>query len=371
MDGGWSIAFNLNPQNKNAIDFYFDDLSIAEMKLDHGFFVASSNAAAGIEYDFDNAIEFEDGGDGTLIATVGEAGKPDTWVNEIMISTVRGHDGSFKAATIKPSGAIQSGDDYWNDYTEGSNAKIKLPAAGVWQITLDTGFKSINFVQIEGDTPQGPIEITPNPTEVIVKAPERDDTASERPADEAAGITAGTGQPWDSQFWIVANRTLDQGEVTVLTFKYKATKAAKVSTQCHGEPGGYLHWAAIGDVNFTEEWQDFETTFTVPAEANGMKSIAFNMAEIKDANEYSIKDVVWKTEDGTESLINMTGKQNFFVKEGSGDTPHVFDDGTGIKGVYTNGNSQVSGATYNLAGQRVSKEYKGIVVKNGSKYIVK
>ena len=370
-DQGWSIAFNLNPQNKNAIDFFFDDLSICEMKLDHGFFVASSNAAAGIEYDFDNAIEFEDGGDGTLIATVGEAGKPDTWVNEIMISTVRGHDGSFKAATIKPSGAIQSGDDYWNDYTEGSNAKIKLPAAGVWQITLDTEFKSINFVQIEGDTPQGPIEINPNPTEVVVKAPERDDTASERPADEAAGITAGTGQPWDSQFWIVANRTLDQGEVTVVSFKYKATKAAKVSTQCHGEPGGYLHWAAIGDVNFTEEWQDFETTFTVAAEANGMKSIAFNMAEIKDANEYSIKDVVWKTEDGTESLIDLTGKQNFFVKEGSGDTPHVFDDGTGIKGVYTNGNSQVSGATYNLAGQRVSKEYKGIVVKNGSKYIVK
>lgn len=380
IENAWSIAFNLNPQNKNAIDFYFDDLSIAELKLDHGFFVASSNAAAGIEYDFDNAIEFEDGGDGTLIATVGEAGKPDTWVNEIMISTVRGHDGSFKAATIKPSGAIQSGDDYWNDYTEGSNAKIKLPAAGVWQITLDTEFKSINFVQIEGDTPQGPVEINPNPTEVVVKAPERDDTASERPADEAAGITAGTGQPWDSQFWIVANRTLDAGEVTVLSFKYKSSIPAKTSTQCHEMPGNYIHWAAIGDVNFTEDWQEFSATFTIPNECNGsqnngylntFKSIAFNMAEIKDANEYHIKDVVWKTEDGTESLIDQTGKQNFYVKEGSGDTPHVFDDGTGIKGVYTNGNSQVSGATYNLAGQRVSKEYKGIVVKNGSKYIVK
>ena len=47
---GWSIAFNLNPQNKNAIDFYFDDLSIQEMKLDHGFFVAASNTNTGIEY---------------------------------------------------------------------------------------------------------------------------------------------------------------------------------------------------------------------------------------------------------------------------------------------------------------------------------
>ena len=54
----WSIAFNLNPQNKNAIDFYFDDLSVSVMKLDEGLFVASSNTASGIEYDFDNAIEF-------------------------------------------------------------------------------------------------------------------------------------------------------------------------------------------------------------------------------------------------------------------------------------------------------------------------
>ncbi|MBR7018671.1 MAG: hypothetical protein IKH99_07495 [Prevotella sp.] len=360
-DLGWSIAFNLNPQNKNAIDFYFDDLAIDELKLDHGYFAAYANAAAGIEYNFDEAIQFEDGGDGTMIVTVGEAGKPETWVSEIMISTVRGDDGSFKAATLKPStGAIEAGDDFWYDYAEGSNAKIKLPAAGVWQITLDTEFKSINFIQIEGDTPQGPIEIKANPTEIVVKAPERDILTND----------GGTGQPWDSQFWIVANRTLEKGEATILSFKYKASKEAKTSTQCHADPGAYLHWAAIGDVNFTEDWQEFSATFTVPNEADGMKSIAFNMAEIQEANNYEIKDVVWKTEDGTESLINQTGKQNFYVKEGATDSPHVFDDGTGIKGVYTNGNA-TSGATYNIAGQRVSKDFKGIVIENGKKIVVK
>ena len=32
---------------------------------------------------------------------------------------------------------------------------------------------------------------------------------------------------------------------------------------------------------------------------------------------------------------------------------------------------KVPNAIYNLAGQRVSKEYKGIVIKNGAKYIAK
>ena len=158
--------------------------------------------------------------------------------------------------------------------------------------------------------------INPNPTEVVVYALERDYTNDEK--------IGGTGQPWDNQFYIVANRTIAAGEVTVIQFKYRAARAAKASTLCYSESGTYLHWAAIGDVNFTEDWQDFETTFTIPAEANGMKTIAFNLSEIMDANEYYIKDVVWKIKDGTESLINQTGSDNFFVKEGANDDIHEF-----------------------------------------------
>ena len=101
-----------------------------------------------------------------------------------------------------------------------------------------------------------------------------------------------------------------------------------------------------------------------------MKSIAFNMAEIKAANKYEIKDVVWKTEDGRESLINQEGADNFYVKEGAGDTPHVFVDPEGISSVVAN-SSNVSTVTYNIAGQRVTKDYKGIVIKNGKKVVVK
>ena len=362
----WSIAFNLNPQNKNAVNFYFDDLSLSLMKLDEGYFVASSNTATGIEYDFDNATEFTVDDD-LIVATVGTKGKQDTWVNEVMISTVRGNDRAFKSSTLKPTGTVVNDPDTWLDYTEGSNAKIKLPAAGVWTISIDTEGKQINFVKLEGEQDSEPLDIKPNTSVVVVHGQERDDLADTDT--EVREEEGGSGQPWDNQFFILANRTLEAGEVTVLEFDYQSTIEAKTTTQCHGAPGAYMHWSCIGDVNFTPEMQHFSTTFTVPSEANGMQSIAFNMAEIKAACDYTITNVVWKLEDNTETLINETGVENFIVKEGAGTEPHVYVDPTGINNTVVDSN--VSTAAYNLAGQRVSNSYKGIVVKNGKKFIVK
>ena len=372
MVGTWSIAFQLNQNDKEAIDFYFDDLSWQSMVLDEGWFVAAQNKTAGLEYDFDNAIEFTDNGDGTLSATVGTKGDESSWVDEVMISTVRGDNASFKGSTINIDAPITLDvpfDEQWPNYAPATNKSIKLPASGVWKITLDTGFGAVNFELIEGKAKET-VVINPNPTEITVNALERQPTAAEQPADEEAGIAEGTGQPWDNQFWIVAGRTLSAGEAVTVKFKYRADKPAKASTQCHGAPGSYLHWAAIGDVNFTEEWQDFSNTFTVASEADGMKSIAFNLAEIKDANNYYIKDVIWQLEDGTESLISQTGTTNddgsdIFMSKIVGGAVEP----AGIESVVDN--KKVSNVTYNLAGQRVSKGYKGIVIKNGSKYIVK
>ena len=367
MAGGWSIAFQLNQNDKDAIDFYFDDLSWQTMKLDEGLFVAGSNTTTGLEYDFDNAIQFEYSEDvDAMVATIGEKGKKDTWVNQIMISTVRGNDAAFKGATLKPSGEY-IGEDAWGDFTETALSKINLPAQGVWTIAVDQEAKQINIVMVVGEEVVLP-EINPNPYVVVVEGVERDDL-SDQTNQQTGEVTireeeGGTGEAWDNQFWIYANRQLATGEVTVLQFKYKANKAAKTTTQCHGEPGAYMHWAAIGDVNFTEEWQDFEQTFTVPSEANNMQSIAFNMAEIKEACTYELKDFVWKLEDGTQSLIDQKGSKNFFVKIGAGTSPYSL----GINSVTVN--NKVSNVIYNLSGQRVSKDYKGIVVKNGKKILV-
>ena len=382
MDGGWSVAFNLNANTPvdgyEPIKFYFDDLSWQNMQLDEGWFVAASNKAAGIDYDYDNAIEFEGPDDeGVFVATVGTVGKNDTWVNELMISTVRGNDKAFKGATIKPSGKITTDDpDNWQQYTAGSSYKISLPAAGVWQISIAPEDTEINFLMIEGDEPiiLEPVDIVTNTTEMVVNATERDWKAE---GEEEAG----TGQPWDNQFWIAANRDLKKDEVTVVKFQYKATKAATASTQAHkvgddGKPCTYLNWEAIGNVDFTEEWLPFEKTFTIPAGDDGMRSIVFNLSEFKPANDYYFKDVQWYLYDADleagktyENLIKAEDTSNFWIKVDKGAPIPYGTDPSGITNVTAKKNS--SAAIYNIAGQKVDKNFKGIVVMDGKKFVTK
>ena len=356
----WSIVFNLNPDVKEAVDFYFDDLSWQIMKLDEGYFVAGANAAEGLDYDLDNAIEFVED-DGVLVATVGEKG---AYVSQVMISTIRGNDAAFKGATLKPKGTIVNDRETWLDYEPASLAKLNLPGAGIWKIYLDTYYNSMAFEMLEGTV------INPNPTEVVVKGQERDWLTAKSDG-TAREEEIGTGNEWDNQLFIHANRALTAGEVTVVEFDYVATVEAKTNTQCGIDPiGTYKHWSCIGDVDFTTEVQHFSKEFTVPADADGMTSIQFQMAVIKGACDYTVKNIVWKLADGSESLIDMEGTKNFYVKEGAGTAPYEFGtDPSGINNVFMD-NTDASGKIYNLNGQRVTSNFKGIVVKNGKKFVV-
>ena len=101
-------------------------------------------------------------------------------------------------------------------------------------------------------------------------------------ADEAEGADA-----WNTQFWIKANQSLPIGTKLHVEFDYAASQAAKASTQSHGEnPGQYIIWHCIGDVNFTTEWQHFSADVEVAADMANMQCIAFNLAEVKTATEY-------------------------------------------------------------------------------------
>lgn len=395
MDGIWSVAFQLNQNDKEAIDFYFDDLSWESMVLEEGYFVAGSNTKTGLAYDFDNAVKFEEvagNDDYNYVATIGGA-SADEWVNEIMISTVYGNAAAFKANTLKPTGTIKDDPNEWLDYDpKGSSmAKLKLPAAGQWKIYLDDKLYSMAFEKLAGEDPAEPVDIVTNNTEITVNGQEREDLIDDKnaqsgeitvreeaddPAGESVGGAGHNGQTWDNQFFIKSNRALEKGEVTILKFKYKASVAeAKTTTQCHGEnPGAYMHYVAIGDVTFTDQWQDFEKEFTVPNEADGMWNIAFNMAEIKGACVYEIKEVQWYLKDDynaegktMENLIEATGDSNFFVKEGAGTSPY---QPSGIFDVINDATTRTN-VIYNLSGQRVTKDYKGIVIINGRKVVNK
>ena len=380
MANGWSIAFNLNSVVKDAVTFYFDDLSWQYLQLDEGYFISGVNATVSTEYDdLDNAVPFEAVDDFNYVGTFGTKGDANTYVDQVMISTKRGDDPAFKGATLKPQDKVRKSDpDQWIDYEPSSNAKIDLPGLGVWKVYLDTEYKAMAFEMLEG-TPYeepDPVPVFTYADELVLHAVERDFlTADGDGNSREAGGEIGTGQPWDSQFWIAADRDLKTDEVTVLKFQYKGSIAAHTSTQVHkvgddGKPCTYLNWQAIGDVDFTEEWQDFETEFKVPSGDNGMRSIVFNMAEIKAACDYSIKNVQWYIKDASleegqtyENLIS--GASNFYMKEEATTAPY-----TGIENVIIN-TGKTSSAIYNLAGQKVNKNYKGILVKDGKKFVNK
>ena len=370
MAGGWSIAFNLNSVVKDAVDFYFDDLSWQYLKLDEGYFLAGINQTTTESYDdLDNAIEFDKLDDYNYVATIGEKGKKDSYVDQLMVSTTRGDDQAFKGATLKPQNKITDSADDWNEYVPSANAKLNVPGLGVWKVYLDTEYSSMAFEMLEG-TPYEeaePVEIFTYTDEIVVNGLERDDLSD---GDNVREEEGGTGEAWDNQFFIKADRALEKGTVTKLVFKYKASvEGAFATTQCHGEnPGAYMHWAAIGNVNFEQDWLEFDQEFTVPNEADGMWNIAFNLAEIKAACDYSFKDVQWylydsSLDDGLTYENLISGSTNFYKKEGAGTTPY-----TGIENI-TVKNAKTSNVMYNLAGQRVSKDFKGIVVKDGKKFV--
>ena len=391
--GGFSLAFNLcsdadNGRTPNV--FYFDDLSWETMKLDEGLFVAGANTEGGLQYDFDNAIEFTYDEDEELFtATIGDKDDESTWVNEVMISTVRGNDAAFKSKTLKPT-SIKNDPDDWPTYTESSLAKLKLPGTGAWTISIDTAQVQMNFVMIAGEAKE-PLDVVTNDTPITVNGQERDDLKDSKnnegvitvreEADDPDGVNVGgpghNGEAWDNQFFIKANREIKSGENVTLKFKYKASKEAKTTTQLHNAPGAYVFWNALGDVNFTTEWQNFEKTWEIPTDggkAISFMSIAFNMAEIKDACVYEVKDVQWYLNDASldegktwENLIDATGDKNFYIKEGAGTSPYI---PSGIFDVINDATTRTD-VIYNLSGQRVSKDYKGIVIMNGRKVVNK
>ena len=127
---------------------------------------------------------------------------------------------------------------------------------------------------------------------IVVKSADREYLGkNEKDEDQWSGFD------WDTQFWIVLNEAVPSGTQLHVEFDYKASQTATGNTQAHYTPGAYQHWAAIGDVNFTTEWQTFSKDITVDdnmAGKNGLMSIAFNLAVQKTATEYHFDNFgVW------------------------------------------------------------------------------
>ena len=114
---------------------------------------------------------------------------------------------------------------------------------------------------------------------------------------------------WDTQFFIYTPKiNWKAGDQYKISFYYKASENIGSATQCHGAPGGYIHWACLpANPNFTTKWQKYEMTGTIPSQvtdANPMHSIAFNLniGKVDHAVDYYFADVHWGVMEKTNKI---------------------------------------------------------------------
>ncbi len=187
-------------------------------------------------------------------------------------------------------------------------------------------------------------------------------------------------EAWDSQFFIRFNETLPEGTMLHVEFDYKADKAASIGTQAHGEPGAYKHWAAIGNVNFTPEWQHFSVNVTVEGAMADMQTIAFNLNDLAEANNYYFDNFgIWMqkpapVEDWVNILANSelegTDVSAFFSKEAPSTevVPSTIYDGAGVDGSRGIKVTSIAGAAQDWDTQFWI--YMPCVLPEGTKYLV-
>lgn len=130
--------------------------------------------------------------------------------------------------------------------------------------------------------------------------------------------TAKQSEVYDNQFWLVCPSTFTQGQRYEFTADVRADKDAKASTQIHTNPGTYVHYEALGDIEFTRDWKTVKVSGTMSRDG---KSIAFNLSEMAAANTYYFDNVSLKI-NGVEMLTNGSVDSNvltsFVMKKNGG-----------------------------------------------------
>ncbi|MBR4326598.1 MAG: endo-1,4-beta-xylanase [Bacteroidales bacterium] len=114
-------------------------------------------------------------------------------------------------------------------------------------------------------------------------------------------------QPWDNQFWLVWDEAdaIKKGDKWEYTMKVRAdVEGASVGTQVHKNPSEYIHWAAIGNIEFPTEWTEITASgsFDDDAQVGGF-SIAFNLNDFSPANNYYFDNISFKI-NGKELMKN-------------------------------------------------------------------
>ena len=142
-----------------------------------------------------------------------------------------------------------------------------------------------------------------------------------------AHATAKQSETWDNQFWVVPG-SFAKNASYVFTADVRADKAAYASTQIHSTPSTWVSSTALGNISFTTDWK----TITVSGKFDAAgQSIAFNLSELADENNYYFDNISLKI-NGVEKIKNGdfegTDVSSFRVKEYGGTpvAPTILDN---------------------------------------------
>jgi hypothetical protein len=121
-------------------------------------------------------------------------------------------------------------------------------------------------------------------------------------------------QEWDTQFFIELSQPLPEGTKFRISFDYKADLyASGVTTQTHGEPGEYITYTAIGNVDFADYWRHFEYEGTVSHTQSptcNMRTIAFMLAKTTDANTLYFDNIEVEIAEGAPVMVDIIKNGN-------------------------------------------------------------
>ena len=190
---------------------------------------------------------------------------------------------------------------------------------------------------------------------------------------------------WDTQFFITINHKFAANEKFKLKMDYRAdlegdatatgqfqshkacaaempeaglTEADEVTDPETQHIGTYIgNISGFSNLTFKNDWQTFEGEGKATAD---MQSICLNLSVLRSSTKYYFDNIIVEIDENkaTPEDLAVIGE---VANEGE-------DVVTGIKSLNT---AEKNGALYNLAGQKVDKNYKGIVIVNGKKMMMK
>ena len=197
----------------------------------------------------------------------------------------------------------------------GGGANVNIPFTSEWKdvsITIKPTLES-SFLLLHIPNYVGEVYIK----SIKFEEQKKGKTINEERRCLKAHATARKSEVWDNQMWFVPG-SFASGANFVFTAEVRADKPAYASTQIHNAPGSYVHYEALGNINFTTEWK----TITVSGKFNAAgQSIALNLSELAEENNYYFDNVSLKI-GGVEKIKNGdfegTDVSSFMVKENSG-----------------------------------------------------